>query len=412
MVYRTQIGWIVALAVGLVSASCKKEPAAPLKVADDDLLLAAIETQGGVGVLKKGSTFSAKYEALWGGTKISKATLQRRAGAVRLTYFNPAGDYKVIQVSSRDQCWQLYDRVVIPCLEPLARHTSRLSTLLAATWLWPLKEQGTRTRTDKVSLRGKKYSGLTLLDDKGGEQGTLLLDPTSYRVVGIKMQTKLGGKTGEFVGLFSDFRRDCGIEIPRKREYTFQYKPFAREEISGIVCEDVDPKLFKRPPQIKHGTVDLKHTANLNLACTKLKGPLSGVGGAMDKVMNYLVDRQVLVEGPAHLVHRKGPPRSTRPAGFVTDVCYPVFDKAWTMPESTWKGGDFFLFERMGDEFLRGFGIGEIEKITPEIGALLLKEARKQKRSQTRSMVQIVYMPPGTFPADQRVSEFQLPYLR
>jgi len=389
-------------------AACKK-PAPPPAPAEEDLLLGAIETQGGLNKLKAGSSFSARYKGTLMGAKI-KGTLQHRTGAMRLKYVNSSEDYQVTQVAADGLCWQRLDRVVIPCLKPMRAHVTQLGRLLEASWIWPLKERKDRTvKQSKVKLANKVFAGLSVRTGEGQELGTLLLDETTYRVEGLKMRTTLMGKTGEFVGFFSKFERNCGLEMPLQRQYTFMDQPYATEEISGVVCEAVDEKVFQRPAQVKHLEVDLKHTANINLVCTKLKGPYAGIGDTITKVYEFVIKKELPLEGVPVLVHRKGPPKVKNPARYVTDVCLPVTNKAWHLPKSTWSKKGFFLFERIGDEFLRVFGVGDYAKNTPVMAALLLKEAKKMKRTQVASMVQFIYMHPRDYPVDQLVSEMQLP---
>lgn len=409
MAQLNRLGWAIALISCFITNSCKTETAPPAAPVEEDLLTAAIEVQGGLEVLKAASAFSATYTGDVQGEEI-KGTLRHKAGASRLAYKLPSEDYTVVKVTAESQCWQQIDKVVIPCPKAMASHTTRLSRLLEAAWLWPLKARSDRKvkPAGTIELAGKSFDGLVVLDGEGTEIGTLVMDRASSRAVGLVMQTTLGGKTGTFTGRFDGFEKNCGVEMPLQREYTFDGQAFARETLDGVICEAVPDTEFAPPEQIKHGTMDLKHTANVNLVCKTMKGPLKALGATLDEVLAFVQEKKLPIEGPAMLVHRKGPPAMRKPEQYVTEVCLPVDNKAWVLPEATWKGA-FTLFERTGDEFLRVFGVGDYEKNTPELAGLLLKEAKKMKRSQVGAMVQVIFMPPGVYAVEQQVSEMHLP---
>ena len=404
---RTRLLMVAAVVMGVLGlavTSCKKQAAAPA-AASDDLLMAALETQGGAAKFKAGSAFTARYEGTLMGTTI-KGSVKHLAGAVRLEYMAPCGD-PVSQVMADGKCWQRIGKVVLPCADELREHTTRLSRLLEASWLWPLKENKDRTvKTEKVQVAGKSYDGLTI-SSGGVLVGTLLFDPETTLVAGLKMQTTLMGKTGELLGFFTDYETNCGIKFATKRQYTFDGKKIMTEKLGGLICEAVDRKLFERPAQVKHGEIVLKHKASRIVACTKIKGSLSGVPAAMKQVAAYLEEKGLAQQGAPVLVHRKGSPRVKRPAGFVTDVCLTVGKKSWLLPPKTWKG-TFTLHEILGDEVLAGFGVGELEKVSIEIPDLLVKDGKQRGRKQVGQAIQILYMPPGSTPDAERVSEFHI----
>lgn len=397
MALRQRLSWVVSFAFGIAVVSCK-QAGGPTAISDAELLEAAIESQGGVERLKAGSSFSAAYQATLVGSQI-KGRIKHKAGAMRLEYVTSFGE-PVVMVTARDQCWQKLGRVVLPCRKPLHDHTTRLGSLLHASWLWPIKE-----RQDLKAQPGP--DGLTIL--KSGEAlGTLQLDRTSYLVTGLKMQTMLGDSSGELVGTFSELEKHCGLQIPTKREYKLADKPFLTEKLDGVICEDVKDKVFEAPDQIKHGTVLIRHIFNRPLACTKLKGPLTGVVGAMNEVASYIQTKELpQVQGPAALIHRKGPPKARNPKQYVTDVCLSVHKKAWLMPKSDWKG-KFFLHEVWADEVLAAYGIGDHVKLSEELPKLLLQGAKKRGRKPTGAMLQTLYMHPEHYPPEQRVSEMIL----
>ena len=396
---------VLALCIHL--GACKKEQAQSAAPAREDIVAGAIELGGGVSTLKKGSTYSARYKAEQGRVKI-KGTIRYRHGSQRLKYFNPSGDNQLHQVAGVSNCWLQYDKAVIPCPAEERAHAARLAGLFRASHMWPLRsDKGLSSRPGTEDVGGKKFRTLTITADQ--ELGTLLMDPDNYRVVGLKMQTKLEGKTRELKVAFTKFENNCGTAVPTKREYSLDGKPYMIEEISGLICEDVEEATMAEPKQVEHLKVDLKHTANVNLACVKLKGSLDGLGAALDRIAAKIKELGFITEGPAQIVHRKGPPRVKAAARLVTDVCYPVEDKAWHAPKGTW-AGEWSLFERLGDEYLRIFGIGDYVANTPTLAATLIKEARKMKRKQVRSMVQVLYMHPrGETPVKDHVAEMHLP---
>lgn len=396
---RRHRSWLaLALTLGLVGA-CKKEAT----LAAYDPVVSGIENHGGVEKLKKASSFSAAYQLEMLGAKL-RGKLKHKAGAMRMEYVIPYGD-RVIQTTAQGQCWQQRGQVIIPCDKATADHASRLAGLLEASWFFPLKERKDRTvKLEQVEQGGKQLDGLTILGG-GDALGTLLYDRAAARVVGLKMQTTLMGKAGELVGDFSKFEKTCGQEIATKHVYSFDGKPYLTLAIEGILCEPLADSVFAQPPQVKQDLVKLKHKGTSNLACTKLKGPLTGVGAALGRVRDYLAKHDVPIEGAPVLVHHRGPPEVKNPAGYVTDVCLSVSKKVWVMDKGLWKG-EFTLYDDEGDEVLAAFGIGDPAKNTPELAKLLTEGAKIRKRPRNKEpLVQILHLLRDDIPADQQVSE-------
>jgi effector-binding domain-containing protein len=319
----------------------------------------------------------------------------------------------VVQVAAENSCWQSIGLAVLPCLEPLRKHTAHVSQLLEASWLWPLA--GRKDRQIKIERvqggggAGKEQVKLSLTGGGGEPIGTLLVDGATDQVVGLEMQTTLGGKTGAFVGTFGAFQKTCGIMLATERRYTFLGQPFATEKLGGVICEKLDDKLFVQPEQVKHGTVEPKVMASTGLICTKLKGALSGVDAALATVVDQAQKKDLAVTGAAVLIHRKGPPQVKRPEQYVTDVCLPVDPKVWlTLRASEWKG-TFFLGELADQRVVAAYGIGDLDKTTAELPTLLV-EALKQRAQQPKfPAYQFVYTRAADFPPERRVSEMQLP---
>lgn len=403
-----RIVWAALLALCAGAAACKKTETVQAPQGDD-LLLVALELQGGAKRLKRVSSFSAAYRGNLLGQQI-KGPMKQRLGDMRWEYVGAQAD-PVVQVAGDGTCWQKIDRAVVPCRDEMAAHATRRAQLLEAAWLWPLQQRKDRkaTTVKGITVAGKRYDGLKVQGAGGAEIGTLLVDTTSRLVVGLKMQTRLMGQSGEFIGLFSGFTTEKGVKIPTKREYTFDGKPFLREELQGILPEKLEAELFERPPQVKHGAMRIKNTPNYNILCTRLRGSLEGVPGALDKLTRFVGEQELRVVAPPMLVHRTGPPRVTRPAGFVTDVCLPLSDKSWTKKTKAWGKQKISLTALGGTEVLAGWGIGPLDKVTVELAGKLRKEARARGRKQDRDMYQFLYMPPGEVPADRRVSELHFP---
>lgn len=405
MMRRSRSWWVVALA-GVAVLSCKKDQTAPAETPADSVLKTALYVQGGAAKVKRGSAFSARYEGTLLGAKIT-GTMKHKPGAVRLEYLDAISKNPVVQVAATDSCWQQIGRVVVPCHAELAAHSQRLAKLLAASWLYPLQEGSYKHTVGPAELDGKPCHGLTIAE-QGKPLGVLLVDKSSSVVLGLKMQTALGGKSGELVGKFTDVEEHCGLQVPTTRQYTLGDATLASEKIAGVICEAPEDEVFAKPPQVPHGTVEIRHTFDAPLACTKLRGPLAGVGGAMQKLVDYLAQQSLAPEGAARLFHKQGPPQLKNPDKYETHVCFPVSRQAWVKPKSVWQG-EFFLDQIVGDEILAGFAVGDIEQTTPELAAKLVLEAKKKGRSQAGALVQIVYMPAALYPAAERVSELHLP---
>ncbi len=400
-------GALVLAALSVAVAGCEKKATAPQLPPHQQLLVNTIQLQGGSKKLKAASSFSARYQAELMGMVIN-GTVKHRAGSMRLEHVDKLSGNPVVQVAADGKCWQKVGRAVLPCHQALAEHATRFSRLLEASWLWPLEGSDRKLEAKKVELGGKSYDGLVVSDAAGGTIGSLAIDANSSLVAGVRLETTLLGTKGELVGVFSEPEEHCGVKVPTKRVYTFDSKPYLSEKLSGIFCEAIDDRVFARPEQVKNGLTEIRHTYDTPLACTRLKGELSGVSAAMDRVVSYMAGKGLAPLGAAALVHRKGPPRVKRPAAYLTDVCFPVSKKAWVMPKADWKG-EFFLDQIAGDEVLAAFGVGPLKKTSVELPRLLYAEAKKQGRKPSGAMTQRVYMRPADFPAEQLITEMHLP---
>ncbi len=392
--------WATVLVV-IALGACQKRSAAP-DVGASGFLQSAIYRRGGLAPLKAASSFSAIYEGTLLGTAIKAGKVYHQPGRMRIEYQGPTRD-PVVQVAAEASCWQRVGQAVLPCLAPLRTHTSRLSQLLEASWLWPLvdrKDRSLRAEPGKDPLKVSVMSG-------GEPIGTLLLDG-DYQVVGLELTTTLGGKTGAFVGTFGGFEKTCGATVATERRYTFLGQPFATEKLRSVICEKVDDALFAPPAQVKHGTIEPKIMASIVLVCTKLKGALSGVDASLASVAEHVQKKDLAVTGAPVLIHRKGPPQVAQPAQYQTDVCLPVDRRAWAMPASEWKGA-FFLGELADQRAVAAYGIGDLDKTTPELAKVLHAEAKKIGHSPDPPMYQFVFTRAADLPAEQRVSELHLP---
>jgi hypothetical protein len=398
---------MVPVAAALVLAclvSCRKE----VVVEKVDPLVAAIEAQRGVKALKRCSTFSSGYQATGMGVnkrfKIQKAKFFHQVGTSRLEHVIAYGDL-VVLVGGPDRCWRKQGQVVIPCDSVQREHATRLGRLLEASWLWPLKERKEyQVKPETRQHDGKTYDGLSV--SFGGQvMGTLLIDPKTSLVMGLTTRTTLLGKTGELVVMFTRLEKVKGIQIATKREYSFAGEPYLTEELIGVMCEKPDQKRIDRPAQVESGHVQLKHKGSSSLACAKIKGPLSGIDAALEKVRGYLAKVELPPVGPPFLVHHRAPPQVKRPAGYVTGVCLPVGREAWVKPKSLWKG-EFYLYDDEGDEVLAAFGTGGPAKATAELPGLLRKGAKERGRKRNKeSLIQILHMYRPDIPAGEQVSE-------
>jgi hypothetical protein len=373
-----------------------------------DPLVAAIEAQGGVKALKACSTFSSGYQATGKGInkrfKIKKGKFFHQVGTSRLEHVIPYGDLVVLG-SGPDKCWRKQGQVVIPC-EPVQReHATKLGRLLEASWLWPLRERKEyQVKTESRQHGGKTYDAMTV-SFGGAEQGTLLIDPQTSLVTGLTTRTTMLGRTGELTVTFTKLEKVKGVQIGIEREYAFAGEPYLTEKLIGVMCEKPDDKKINRPEQIANGHVKLKHKGSSSLACKKIKGPLSGIDAALEKVKGYLAKVELPAVGPPFLVHHRAPPQVKRPAGWVTGVCLPVGREAWVKPKSLWKG-EFYLYDDEGDEVLAAFGTGGPAKATAELPVLLKKGAKKRGRKRNKeSLIQILHMYRSDIPAAEQVSE-------
>jgi effector-binding domain-containing protein len=425
----------ILLAISLVTLGCEKksegppapEPMTPPTKAEEPareepkaaeaklnpevakILDAAIEAHGGLE--KVMATKSMRSKGISKNPKNPKQTFYTWDGSSKMGHFhgvftNPI-DGKSVQVRGPKHCWYQKGPVVMPCVEKKKKLTLALTAIQTAQLLWPLKELGWEIKAGKTKVGGKEFDRLTIRWPEIDAEGYLDFDPESHLLSQITCKTS-DGKGHVATNAGSEYKEYCGgFKFANKWIYSdIEGKQPQLIEYTDITCEPVDDKIFEQPAQVADGTVLEKESRAVTVACTKMKGPYEKTGESIDKLVAFLKKQKLSAAGSAMLTYLKAPPKVKKPKKFVTEICIPVETQAPKRPK---KKGKFVIKAIKPQKVLAVFGLGPYEKKSPELMKLLTQELKKRKLKPAGPMRQIAFMDPNDAPADQLVSEMQIP---
>ena len=388
----------------------EEAPAAPAVKLDPEvakILYAAIEAKGGMEKLKAFEAIVANYSGkVMGIKRKGKITISFKDMHMRMDHTDPTGK---VEVFGTKFCWEKNGQVVIPVPKFIAELQKHYQPLYrGAMLLWPLKEEpGWQiTTTDDEKLGDKTYKALKVSPPGIEKEGTYLFDPDSHYLVAIRLEATVEGNTGEIINEYLDFKDICGIKFQTKESTTFMGQKFGTEHLDDIKCQAVDPKIFEQPEQVADGTIVEKETGTSTVACTKMKGPYTGTGKAIEGLMGFMTKQKLAPSGAPMMIYLKGPPKVKKPKKYLTEICFPVAAKA---PKKPKKKGKFVIKAMKPRKVLAAYGVGPYEKKSPELMKLLISEAKKRKLKTAGPMCQISFMDPKETAAEELVSEMQIP---
>ncbi len=354
--------------------------------------------------LKAASTYTGKSKGIYMGMPYTSSNTYQ-VGHMRMDIDMPAGE-KMSMVMGEDQCWSQMGKVVVPCGEKEKKATRLIMTMDKAMLLFPLKDKGWELSVSKQDVGGKAHDKLTVKRADPAVEGEIIFDPESHLMVRSSYKGPLMGEEGTFVTVFSDTKEFCGIKLPGKLKTTFNGKPYMDEEMIEVNCGGVESSVFAQPEQVADGTVEQKQTTPATVACFTMKGPYKGTPKAMDKLMKFMKNNKLTPMGAPIMVYLKAPPKVKKPKKFVTEVCMPV---GAPPPKKPKRKGKFVIKAMKPATVLSMYGIGPYDKKSGQLASQLMKEAMKRKLKAIGPMRQISYMDPQEQPADQLVSEMQIP---
>ncbi len=389
----------------------EEAPAAPAVKLDPEvqkILDAAIEAKGGLEKLKAVEALVVNdYRGeLMGVKRKGKATVSFKDLHMRMDCTKPTGE---VSVYGTRFCWMKHGQVVVPLDKSIAEIQKYSQPLFrGAMLLWPLKEEpGWQTAiTDDEKLGDKTCKALKVSPPGIEKEATYLFDPENHHLVAMRLEVTLGENTGEIIDEFLEFKDVCGVKFHTKETQTFMGQRMNTEEMGDIECQAVDPKIFEKPEQVADGTIVEKKTGASTVACTKMKGPYTGTGKAIEGLVGFLGKQKLNPTGAPIMIYHKAPPKVKKPKKYLTEICFPVAAKAPKRPK---KKGKFVIKGMKPRKVLAAYGVGPYEKKAPELMKLLKAEAKKRKLKTAGPMCQISFMDPKDTAAEELVSEMQIP---
>jgi effector-binding domain-containing protein len=388
---------------GAPSEATTAEPAAaPAASPAMALLDLAIQARGGLEKIKTVTSWTAKSKGTYLGMPYEAASTYDLESS-RMDIANPKGA-PMTMVFGTQTCWSKTGPVVIPCSDK-EKETYSSSTLMhQALLLFPLKESGWEISDSKETVDDVAYDVLTVKKETPAFTGKLYLDPTTHLVSRVSHESSLGAQAGTYLTVISNHKEECGVMMPTNVSTTFAGAPYVTEESTEISCQAADASVFAQPEQVKDMMVEEKASTQTLLFCTKMKGPYTGMGEAMGKLMGLLSQNQLAPAGAPVSIYVKAPPAVKKPKDFVTEICFPVAaaPKA-KMPKELIKK------DLPSTNVLTVYGIGDYATKSGDLAKMLIDEVKKRKLKVAGPMRQVSYMDPSQHPTDQLVSEMQIP---
>ncbi len=387
-------------------ASQAASQAAAMQELGSRILDAAIQARGGLDKIKVMASRTYQSKGTFMGMPYVANNVYQ-LGTLLMEVGTEGGTAaRMTMVWGLDKCWNKSGQVLLPCAPEEMKNAQASMTVDRATLLFPLKEPGWELNGSKAEQDGKAYEILMVRETASGVTGVLMFDPTTHLLARVKYQGTRGGQSGEYVMDLQEHKELCGVQFPSKMATTFMGQPYVSEEVVEMKCAPVDPALFNQPAQVADKTVEEHPTGSAVLVCTTMKGPYSGLEAAMKKLGDFMVQNKLSPMDAPLAIYQKAPPTIKAPEKFVTDVCYPVSGDPQLTLE---KGAEFSVQKLEPGAVLAIYGVGEYGKKCEELALLLAKEAAKKKLKIVGPMRQIFYMDPKSVPADQLVSQLQLP---
>lgn len=386
----------------------KTEENATTAKADDPagkLLDAAIAARGGIEKLKAVEGWTAKAKGVYMGSPYLSVNYYK-PGVMRMDVLDPTGAPGMKMLFALDDCWNQTGKVLLPCTEQTRDEYRTMMVMDQAFLLYPLKEAGWKLEAGQEEVEGTTYDTLRVQHAEHKVEGTLFFDPDNHQLVRMSYQGSMMGKPTTFVTTYTNYKETCGIQLPEASETTADGKPYVTETCTEVTCGAPAPEVFEQPEQVADGTCEIKKTPPMTLACVKHKGPYQNMGKAFDRLMASMQKQKMMPMGPAVMTYLKAPPRVKQPKKYLTEVCFPVAAKA---PRRPAKKAGLVLKGVKARDVLAVYGVGDYQKKSSELARNIMKEIKKRKLRPRGPMSQISYMEPGKLPADQMVSEMQIP---
>jgi len=371
----------------------------------DQLLNAAIEAQGGIEKLKAASSWRSSSKGTYMGMPYEAVNLYND-GVVRMDITMP-GDEKMAMVTGVDNCWMTSGPVVIDCSRE-EREANRVNIAMSrASLLWPLEEPGWKiSPAGAVEVGGRKCDAIEIEHAATGAKGILAFDPVTRLLAFARYDAKMMGQPVRFESWPSDYEDFCGVKMAARWKMTMNGKPYVDEEILDLACVPIEAAALAPPEQVADNTVVERTFQACTGACVTMKGPYSGTGEALGRLMGFLGGKQLMPMGAPMMAYLKAPPEVKDPAEFETEVCFPVGAPPPAEPQVE---GAFTIKAFPRTKVLAAYGLGPYDKRSPELAGLVAAELGKRGLEATGPMRQISYSDPQSVPPEKLVSEVQIP---
>ncbi len=378
------------------------EAAKPAEDPARQLVQQAIEARGGLEKLKAASAFSCRSSGVYMGQPY-QAVSYYQPGQLRMDILDPSGAAVMSMMWGMEDCWNTMGPVVMPCDEQSRKEAMTMLVMGRALDLYPLLEPEWRLQ---LSSEGQPPAKVLQVTHKpSGVGGKLFFDDQNL-VSRQVYQGSVMGQAGEFVVTMKSWSEQCGVKMPTESEGTFQGRPYVSEKVSEVTCSAPEAKVFEKPAQVADGLLLQKQSAPGVLACVTHRGPYDKMGETFGKLAGLLGEQKLMPMGAPVWTYLAGPPKVKDSKKFVTEICFPVSAPA---PEKPAKKGELTIKAVAARPVLAIYGVGDYQKRSPEMMKLLMAEMKKLKLEEAGPLSQIGYFEPGKAPAEDMISEMQMP---
>lgn len=368
------------------------------------ILDAAVQAQGGLERLKALDQWTVRSTGVYLGMPYS-AVSTLRIDELRMDIEMKTGD-RISMVTGERNCWMRTGPVVVSCPAQERAANRDMRAWEQTLRLWPLKEGGWKIAGASVEVDGRQMPSLTFSRSGLGGQAELVFDPETLLASRFAYPASLFGRKGQMVTRLAHYHPACGVKLPRDVEASFDGQKVVEEKFAAHFCGPVDANLFPEPIQVADGALQHKQVGGSTLACHLLKGPWTGIGASLQQLMGFLGRKQLVPMGAPLMIYRKGPHEANDPAGYETEVCMPI---GAPPPAEAQREGDFVIQELKPAKVLSVYGLGDYATKSGELASKLMSELASRKLTATGVMRQVTHHDPRSTPAEQIVSEMQIP---
>lgn len=350
------------------------------------------------------------------GIRVSKG-IYLGAPYTSTSYFSPTSsriDFRfgtsrnLIVTSGIEHCWSQEPPVVHPCGPKALEQSRKAFQLDRAALLSPLLNENWRiVHVDKKSCGPQKCYYLEALHNEIGLPVVLEIDLDSLELRKLSYMTSMNGRAGILEITYSENKTFCHQKWPTVIKSHFEGELFWLEEIKHIQCQKIDETYFQIPPQVADETIVLRSLPGENQVCTTIRGNYLRYSEGVSRLSIFLEGREWVPVGPLENNLIAAPPEAKNANDYVTEQCFPIAQTVEDTP--TVEEGDVIVKTIAPHDVLSIFSLGIYDEKNQILMRRLQEEAKNRNLVQAGAFRLIRHTDTTLAPADQWVSEMQMP---